>query len=582
MPADGFDIFRLGKARKRRQSGREAVRARISAIRKSLSTVGLLIGLLFFAASLTPSLMPRTYIVQGILSGGCAAFGYGIGFFLQWLWSYLQLPPPSPRVRRTLLYAAIVLCTVVAVVFLWQAAAWQNSIRELWGMEPVETAHPIQLGAVAAAFCALLLLVAHLFARTFRFLSRWLDRFVPVRVSRVIGAVLAIALFWSLAEGLFFKVALRLVDSSFSQLDALIEDDLAKPANPAQTGSAASLVNWHELGRQGRRFVSSGPTGADIGKFFNDKAIDPIRVYVGLNSADTAQARARLALQELQRDGAFDRSLLIVIVPTGTGWVDPAALDTVEFLHHGDVASVAVQYSYLSSWLSLLVQPDYGADAGVALFQEVYRYWTKLPHDHRPKLYLHGLSLGALNSQLSADLFDVIADPFQGALWSGPPFQSRTWNMVTANRNPDSPAWLPRFRDGSIIRFTNQNNALDIPGAVWGPMRIVYLQYASDPVTFFDPHSFYREPPWMKVPRGPDVSRDLRWFPGVTMLQLAVDMMIATTSPIGYGHVYAPEHYIDAWIAVTDPQGLKPEDVARLKTYFADRVRNASEPSGGD
>ena len=116
------------------------MRSRISVIAKSLSTVGLLIGVLFFAASLTPSLMPRTYIVQGILSGGCAAFGYGIGFFLQWLWSYLQLPPPPASVRRILLSAAILFCVVVTVVFLWRAAAWQNSIRELWGMERVETA----------------------------------------------------------------------------------------------------------------------------------------------------------------------------------------------------------------------------------------------------------------------------------------------------------------------------------------------------------------------------------------------------------------------------------------------------------
>ncbi|MGI9437603.1 MAG: alpha/beta-hydrolase N-terminal domain-containing protein, partial [Geminicoccaceae bacterium] len=42
---------------------------------QSFSAAGLLIGLLFFAASLTPSLLPRTYVVQGILSGCSAAFG---------------------------------------------------------------------------------------------------------------------------------------------------------------------------------------------------------------------------------------------------------------------------------------------------------------------------------------------------------------------------------------------------------------------------------------------------------------------------------------------------------------------------
>jgi uncharacterized membrane protein len=78
--------------------------------------------------------------------------------------------------------------------------------------------------------------------------------------------------------------------------------------------------------------------------------------------------------------------VLIVVTPTGTGWVDPAALDSVEYLHGGAVASVALQYSYLGSWLHLLVGADYGADAARALFKEIYGYWTTLPKDRRPRL----------------------------------------------------------------------------------------------------------------------------------------------------------------------------------------------------
>jgi uncharacterized membrane protein len=296
-----------------------------------------------------------------------------------------------------------------------------------------------------------------------------------------------------------------------------------------------------------------------------------VRVYAGLNSAHTATERAQLALEELKRSGGFDRSVLIVIVPTGTGWVDPEALDTVEYLHNGDVASVAVQYSYLSSWLSLLVEPNYGVETGRALFEAVYGYWTTLPKASRPKLYLHGLSLGALNSQKSSDLYDVLADPFQGALWSGPPFASPTWRMATNGRQAGTPAWLPRFRDSSVIRFANQYTTADIPGATWGPMRIVYLQYASDPVAFFEPSALYRRPQWMNQPRGQDVSSSLRWFPVVTALQLALDVAAATTAPMGYGHVYAPEHYIDAWMQVTAPQGWSADDIDRLKAFFRKR-----------
>src|SRR5690606_23237200 len=104
------------------------------------------------------------------------------------------------------------------------------------------------------------------------------------------------------------------------------------------------------------------------------------------------------------------------------------------------------------------------------------------PRETRPRLYLYGLSLGAYASEASAPLYDVLGDPFHGALWVGPPFANRTWQYAVANREPGTPPWLPRVGASSTFRFTTQHNALDIPGAEWGPMRIVYLQYGSDPI----------------------------------------------------------------------------------------------------
>ena len=274
--------------------------------------------------------------------------------------------------------------------------------------------------------------------------------------------------------------------------------------------------------------------------------------------------------------------MLIVITPTGTGWVDPAAMDSVEVLHGGDVASVALQYSYLSSPLSLLAQPEYGAEAAKALFAEIYGYWTSLPKDRRPKLYLHGLSLGAMNSERSADMYTMIGDPIAGALWSGPPFESRNWRAITDSRNTGTPEWLPQFRDGSIVRFMNQQGSPVPAGQPWGPMRIVYLQYASDPIVFFSYRDLYRRPDWLQQPRGPDVSPDLRWYPVVTMLQIALDMAVATTTPMGHGHVYAPEDYVDAWVAVTDVTGWTPEALAGLKLHFKEAFPRGDSKDDGE
>lgn len=536
----------------------------------SLSVIGVLTGTLFFAASLTPSLLPRTYVMQAFLSGLSLSAGYGVGVFASWLWAYVGLPSPPAKVQRILLYAASTLCILVAFTFLWQASGWQNTVRELMEIEPVDTAHLFRVGGIAFVIFVVLLGIARLFHLLFRFSALRFGRFIPDHVANVAGALVAIAVFWSVLDGVLFRYLLRVSDTAYAQVDAWVEPEQALPHDPMQTGSLASLIDWESLGRRGRSFVVGGPTLEEIADFHgNGDVLKPIRVYVGLNSADSIEARAELALAELKRVGAFERSVLVLATPTGTGWLDPSAMDPVEYLHRGDIATVAVQYSYLPSWLSLLAEPEFGADTARAVFLEVYGHWTSLPRDERPQLYLHGLSLGAMNSDLAADLYDIIGDPFSGALWSGPPFRSSTWRNVTDMRRPDSPAWLPRFRDGSIIRFTNQTNQLDLPGAEWGPIRIVFLQYASDPITFFETESFYRQPAWMESPRGPDVAGELRWYPVVTMLQLAVDMAAADTTPMGYGHVYAPEHYIDAWVEVTDPPGWTVADTARLKQRFA-------------
>lgn len=524
--------------------------------------------MLFFAGSLTPSLVPRTPLLQGIVSGIAFAAGYGIGHLASRLWRYLELPVPSGRARLVLSVVAVAICMPTAVVFLLRAADWQDAVRLLADMEPVSGVQPLTVGAIAILVFVVLLVVARLLGWLFRLAASALRRFLPPRVAFLLGTTLAAVGLAFVVDGLIFRATLRAFDASLAALDGLQDPGMDQSSDPMKTGSPASLVDWMSLGRHGRIYVASGPTREDLKAFWKADVKEPLRVYVGLRSAETVAERAALALAELKRVGAFERSVLIIATPTGNGWVDPAAVNTLEYLHAGDTATVAMQYSYLWSWLSLLVEPGYGIEAARALFDEVYGYWRTLSRDSRPKLYLHGMSLGALSSESSADFYDVLADPYHGALWSGPPFASRHWRYFTRHRNPDSPVWLPRFRNGAVVRFTNQENALAIPGATWGPTRIVYLQYASDPITFVGVDCLYKEPDWMKHPRGPDVSPELRWYPVVTLLQLVADTMVADQVPPGFGHRIARDDYIDAWVEVTDPPHWTAADTTRLKQHL--------------
>lgn len=534
---------------------------------QSFSFVGLVFAVLFFAASVTPSLLPRPYFVQGLLSGFALAFGYALGVGFVWLYQFLEIRNPSEKAQKISKAVTTVAVAITVVVFLWQMTAWQNSIRTLMKLPELETAYPYRMALIAFVTGAVLVGLGRLIILSCRALAHRLSLLLPRRVSIVISVILVAFATLLISNRIIARGLLDAADTFFLRADELIDDGVEQPASSLAAGSVDSLIDWESIGRQGKNFIAAGPTQESISEFLGREAKQPLRVYVGMRSRETPRERAELALEELKRVGAFDRSVLIVATPTGTGWLDPGAVDTIEYLHAGDTAIVCTQYSYLPSWITILVDPRRSIESADHLFDTVYGYWKDLPRDQRPALYLQGLSLGSLGSEVSADLYTTFENPIQGALWSGPPFPSTQWNDITVHRNPGSPQWLPTYRDGRIVRFTAQQNALDSEKP-WSPIRNVYIQYASDPMVFFSPSLLYRKPDWLIGERGPDVSPHLRWYPIVTFLQIAFDLPLATSIPIGFGHNYSPHHYIDGWIAVTSPQGWDDPTITRLKDMF--------------
>jgi uncharacterized membrane protein len=530
----------------------------------------MILGLAFFCASLTPSLLPREFMAQGVLSGVVFAVGYGIGKAGHWIWRFMELRDLSGRFGRILTWTLAGALTLTAVYTLSRMTLWQNSIRLLMEMEPIDSAYPLTVVSVAIATALAVVLLGRLLIFGAAKVVSTIERHLPRRIAIVLGGTVFVLVLMSFVDGFILKTSLHAMSETFDKLDRLLDDEYEPPHDNRASGSAQSLIAWSEIGRNGKRFVADGPTKKEIAGVIGRDAMQPIRVYAGLDTGETPEERARIALAELKRAGGFDRSTLIIATPTGTGWLDPSAVDPVEYIHAGDIATVTLQYSYLPSWLTLMVEPELAQRAAHALFDAVYGYWTGLPHDERPALYLHGLSLGALGSEDSADLIAMIADPINGALWSGPPFLSTAWTAVTRARNRGTPQWRPVFRDSAAIRFMTQDGFPDLAGAEWGPLRIVYLQHASDPMSFFTSSLAYARPDWLSLERGRDVSHYLRWFPAVTFFHVAFDIPMATSVPLGYGHNFAPANYIDAWIEVTQPGNWSAIDTARLKAHFTD------------
>jgi len=526
-----------------------------------------LLGMLFFAASLTPSLIPRGPEVQGILGGLVMALGYLLGHSVALVWKAADMPCLSGRAAR---FVTLVCAIAISGFFLWvlgSSLAWQNELRAKMGMPPADTLRLLRIALAALATFAIAFALGRLVAVLSRLVRGWFYRVMPPRRANVLG-LLAVGLILLILtrEGILDRVIAGL-DESYEAAQALFDKAPPAPTEARRTGSAESLIDWAAIGRPGRDFITSGPDAEAIAAFTGRPALDPIRVYVGRANGKTPRERAALALAELKRQGAFEREVLIIASPTGTGWMDPGSHDPVEYMHGGDIATVAAQYSYLQSPLALVLESDNGLEQATALQDAVHGYWKTLPKADRPRLYVHGLSLGAWSSMHATNLFRLLDDPIDGAFWAGPPFPSAFWRYVQRQRRPDSPWVLPTIGDGSLVRYASHTASASRASAAWGSMRIVFLQYSSDPVVFYEPASLWRAPPWMRDPPADDMSEHFFFMPVVTQFQLAVDLALSFGSPPGHGHAYYARDYIGAWVEVTDPGDWTPADTQRLKTH---------------
>ena len=95
-------------------------------------------------------------------------------------------------------------------------------------------------------------------------------------------------------------------------------------------------------------------------------------------------------------------------------------------------------------------------------------------------------------------------------------------------------------------------------------------------MTFFSPSLAFRQPDWLRDgQRGPDVSEKMYWIPVVTMWQVGADVGAASLVPEGFGHLYGPSEYLNAWVGLVRPGDWGTDDSERLVDYL-DQV-NASE-----
>ena len=328
------------------------------------------------------------------------------------------------------------------------------------------------------------------------------------------------------------------------------------PVSPLVSTGPGSLVDPRGVGREGARYVGTATTGDDVRFVTGAEPIaDPIRVFVGLDAGASVQQRVDLAMAELRRTGAFDRSHLVIQAPAGTGYANATPVDVVELLSRGDCASVAVGYGLLPSFLSLnrvdLARRTQQALLG-AIAAECDRRSARSAgsgRSARPRLLLYGESLGAKVQQaaLGAGVADLDRFGIDAALWVGTP----------GGVDYDD---VHRAFDPVAVTLDRPEQMEQVLRERPTP-RVWFLEHDGDPVVRFRPDLAHTRPRWLSPAQGRGVPPDKQWRIGVTWAQVLVDTLYATDMSPGDFRSHGHDYRADLGAVVTEALGFAPVDV---------------------
>jgi len=398
-------------------------------------------------------------------------------------------------------------------------------------------------------------------------------------VSNPIGHGVALALLGGTIYG-GYEYAVRRVE----QGGAAVEPAYDKPPTSTKvSGGPESPVPFDSLSREGRRFVNMVLTRDEITTVMSAAAAaDPIRVFVGLDTASEVEDRVDLVMDELVRTGAFDRKVLCFASPTGSGYINYVAAEALEYMTLGDSAIVTMQYSLLPSPMSL-TRTGLAVEQNRDLMHAITGYLRGMDPAKRPRFVLFGESLGALTMEdiwrhRTVEAMD--RDFVHSSIFLGTPSATefaKAWRLAPDKIDPDH----------KVIEVDNFGQYLDMPDDARASVRHVLLSHFDDPIPKFGTNILLRRPWWLGPvdQRPPRVPKSTTWRPGTTFVLTGVDMVNAMEVIPGTfgrrGHDYREDiaRFVSAMydLPVTTSQLLDIERALRARELEWAQARVVSE-----
>ena len=240
-------------------------------------------------------------------------------------------------------------------------------------------------------------------------------------------------------------------------------------------------------------------------------------------------------------------------------------------MYDGDTAMVGLQYSYLPSWLSFLVDKERAREAGRDLFNQVYGVWSRLPPQQRPQLLVFGESLGSFGAESAFSGVDDIRNRVDGMLLVGPPNRNEPVARVSSPTGTRARTEvLPTYEQGDDGPL-RRDAAADLDGHRRRGARRGWRTCStpSDPIVWWAPTAD-RQPSGLAAtsPAAPTCPPAMRWYRSSRSGRSPRTWPSPPGCRPGTATTTA-RHPVAAWADIAPPDGWTAERTAALTAIIA-------------
>ena len=533
------------------------------------------------AVSKIPETDDETTLKASVRSAGRLAAAGGIGGIIYETSMGVKERFPAKSPMRPVIVSAAGFAA--AMVYSKDLLAERQSVIQQWTKDdkPATLAASVGIGVAVAS-------VGRGIGRGFLASRRGMAGYMGDDITRAqIGRTINAGLWAAGGIGLYYAGV-----GYIARSNEKIEPAYSKPpVSEFVSGGPKSVSPFLEVGLQGRRFLTDVVTPDLIESTLGEKAkAHPIRAFVGVNSEPLyPSGRSEMMLDELESLGAFDRKYLLLVSPTGTGWVDQTMIESAEILTRGDIATACIQYGRGPSFLEVQ-KVHLGRTQFRGLLWGVKKRLDGMPEEKRPKVLVFGESLGAWSSSDVVMHQGIAGFDHYGidrALWFGLPGLAK-WSKTGMRQG--SSDLVPA---GTVEAFDSFDEYEDLSVEDRRKLRAVVVDHDNDPISQMSFRWAVKRPPWLDgTARGRNVPEGMQWYPLITFVHVMVDAMNAMRTVPGefksFGHDYRGDtaHFVHAAYQldnVTDEQMEKVVDTLRqLELERGERIKTAKAEATGD